>query len=126
MEQIRDKEFSENDFLNLGNDKIKSLKINSIKDNKKFEINSIKMLYSLPLNTFTLINDENNNIYLARIVNYENLNLQLDSKDFEKFYDKENTIIRNEILKSYDLYLNSKYNVQVNQTAINNVKNLFQ
>ena len=84
------------------------------------------MLYSLPLNTFTLINDENNNIYLARIVNYENLNLQLDSKDFEKFYDKENTIIRNEILKSYDLYLNSKYNVQVNQTAINNVKNLFQ
>ena len=126
LEQIRDKEFSENDFLNLGNDKIKSLKINSIKDNKKFEINSIKMLYSLPLNTFTLINDENNNIYLARIVNYENLNLQLDSKDFEKFYDKENTIIRNEILKSYDLYLNSKYNVQVNQTAINNVKNLFQ
>ena len=37
-----------NDFLKLGKDKIQSLTLNSIKDNKKFEINSVKMLYSLP------------------------------------------------------------------------------
>ena len=42
------------------------------------------------------------------------------------FANKENTRIRNDILKSYDLFLNKKYNVNINKIAINNVKNLFQ
>ena len=37
-----------------------------------------------------------------------------------------NEKIRNDILKSYDLFLNIKYNIDINQVAINNVKNLFQ
>ena len=84
------------------------------------------MLYSLPSNSFTLINDENNNIYLAKIKNYDDMTKQISSEDFEKFLNKENTKIRNDILKSYDLFLNKKYNVDINQIAINNVKNLFQ
>ena len=56
-----------NEFLKMGKNKIQNLKLNSIKDNKKFEINAVKILYSLPINSFTLINDEKNNIYLAKI-----------------------------------------------------------
>ena len=126
LEQIRDKRFTEKEFLDLGKDKIQSSKFNSIKDNSKFEINSVKMLYSLPINSFTLINDENNNIFLAKIKNYDDIDLELNEKDYEVFFDKENTKIRNDILKSYDLFLNIKYNVDINQVAINNVKNLFQ
>ena len=100
--------------------------MNSIKDNKKFEINSVEMLYSLPLNSFTLINDEENNIYLAKIKNYNKVKLELNSKDYDQFFTKDNTRIRNNILKSYDLFLNEKYNVNINEVAINNVKNLFQ
>jgi peptidyl-prolyl cis-trans isomerase D len=84
------------------------------------------MLYSLPLKSITLINDENNNIYLAKINNYDDLDEEINPKDYEKFSSKENTEIRNNILKSYDLFLNQKYNVDINQVAINNVKNLFQ
>ena len=126
LEKIQNKEFTEQDFLNLGKDQIQSLKLNSIKDNNKFEINSIQMLYSLPLKSITLINDENNNIYLAKINNYDDLDEEINPKDYEKFSSKENTEIRNNILKSYDLFLNQKYNVDINQVAINNVKNLFQ
>jgi peptidyl-prolyl cis-trans isomerase D len=126
LEKIQNKEFTEQDFLNLGKDQIQSLKLNSIKDNNKFEINSIQMLYSLPLKSITLINDENNNIYLAKINNYDDLDEEINPKDYEKFSSKENTEIRNNILKSYDLFLNQKYNVNINQVAINNVKNLFQ
>ena len=107
-------------------DKIQSLTLNSIKDNNKFEINSIQMLYSLPLNSFTLINDENNDIYLAKIDDYDEIKLDLNSKEYDKFFTKENTKIRNNILESYDLLLNKKYKVNINQLAINNVKNLFQ
>ena len=126
LDKIRDKKFTQNDFLNFGKDSIKSLTLNSIKDNNKFEINSVQMLYSLPLNSFTLINDENNNIYLAKIVNYEDIELKLDTKNYDQFLNKENTRIRNNILQSYDLFLNDKYSVNINQTAINNIKNLFQ
>ena len=126
LEQIRDKKFTEKDFLNFGKDNIQLLTLNSIRDNDKFEINSVQMLYSLPLNSFTLINDENNNIYLAKIKNYDDIGLKSDSKNYDEFIIKENTRIRNNILKSYDLFLNDKYNVNVNQMAINNIKNLFQ
>ena len=126
LEKIKNKRFTEQDFFELGKDQIQSLKFNSIKDNNKFEINSVKMLYSLPLKSITLINDENNNIYLAKINNYDEQNTEMNSEDFEKLLNKENMEIRNNILKSYDLLLNQKYNIDINQIAINNVKNLFQ
>jgi peptidyl-prolyl cis-trans isomerase D len=126
LEKINNEKFTEQDFLELGKDQIQSLKFNSIKDNNKFEINSVKMLYSLPLKSITLINDENNNIYLAKMNNYDELNTEINTEDFEKLLNKENMEIRNNILKSYDLLINQKYNVDINQVAINNVKNLFQ
>jgi peptidyl-prolyl cis-trans isomerase D len=126
LEKIRDKSFTEEDFINLGTNEIQSLKLNSIKDNKKFEINSVQMLYSLPLKSITLINDENDNIYLAKINSYDNAELQISSEDYDQYSSKENTRIKNGILKTYDLFLNQKYNVDINQAAINNVKNLFQ
>jgi len=126
LEKIKNKKFTKQDFLELGKDQIQSLKFNSIKDNNKFEINSVQMLYSLPLDSFILINDDNKNIYLAKINNYDEINIEMNSEDFEKFSNKENMEIRNNILKSYDLLINQKYNVDINQVAINNVKNLFQ
>jgi peptidyl-prolyl cis-trans isomerase D len=126
LEKIRDKSFAEEDFINLGTNEIQSLKLNSIKDNKKFEINSVQMLYSLPLKSITLIDDENDNIYLAKINSYDNAKVQISSEDYDQYSSKENTRIKNGILKTYDLFLNQKYNVDINQAAINNVKNLFQ
>ena len=52
--------------------------------------------------------------------------IRIDSKDFEAFIKKENTNNRNEILKSYDIYLNKKYNVVINQKTVDRVKNFFQ
>jgi peptidyl-prolyl cis-trans isomerase D len=126
FEKIRDKSFTEEDFLNLGTNEIQSLKLNSIKDNNKFEINSVQMLYSLSLKSITLINDENDNIYLAKINSYDNANVQISSEDYDQYSSKENTRIKNGMLKTYDLFLNQKYNVDINQAAINNIKNLFQ
>ena len=65
-------------FLKMGKEKIQTTKLNSIKDNKKFEINAVQVLYSLPINSFTLINDEKNNIYLAKVKKFENENFDTD------------------------------------------------
>jgi peptidyl-prolyl cis-trans isomerase D len=126
LEQIRNKKFSNANFLKLGDKQIKSITLNSIRDNKKFNIESVEMVYSLPINTFTLINDENNNIYLVKIKNYKNVDLNKDTDQFKLYIAKEKSNIRNNILKSYDIFLNNKYKVDINQKAINKVKNLFQ
>ena len=110
----------------MGGDKIKTLILNSIKDNKKFNINAIELMYSLPENSFTLINDENENIYLARIESIQNEIIDTNENKFNEYVIKQNTNNKNTILKSYDLLLNKKYNVVLNQKTIERVKNFFQ
>ena len=83
-------------------------------------------MYSLPVNSFTLINDEKNNIYLAKIKKFENKILDNKSDKLEKYIEKQNSISKNTLLKSYDLFLNDKYNVVLNQKTIERVKNFFQ
>ena len=126
LEKIRGKKFDDNEFSKLGKNQIQSLTLNSIKDNKRFDINSVQMLYTLPINTFTLINDEDEKVYLVKIKNYKDVDLKKDTNEFKSYIAKENTNNRNAILKSYDIFLNSKYKVNVNQKTINNIKNLFQ
>ncbi len=126
LDEIRNKKFTDNKFLELGKNKTQSLTFNSIRDNKRFEINSVQLLYSLPVDSFVLINDEKDKIYLAKIKKHNDIKINKDTKDYKSFISKENTRIRNSILKSYDFLLNDKYNVNVNQIALNNVKNLFQ
>ena len=126
LEKIQNKKFNDNDFLKLGKDKVQTTTLNSIKDNKKFEINAVELLYSLPLNSFTLINDENNQIYLAKIKKTINQSIDLNDDNFKNYTDKQNTNNKQNILKSYDLLLNKKYNVVINEKTIERVKNFFK
>ena len=87
---------------------------------------AIEILYSLPVNSFTLINDEKDNIYLAKIKKFENKESDDKSEQFQKYIEKHNTNNRNTLLKSYDLFLNKKYDVVLNQKTIERVKNFFQ
>ena len=126
FKKISDKNFNDSDFLDLGENLINKITINSIKDNKKFEINAIELLYSLPVNSFTLINDEKNNIYLAKIINYQDKNINFDNKEIKEYINKQNSKNKQSILKSYDLLLNTKYDIVLNQKTIERVKNFFQ
>ena len=126
LEKIKNNNFSENDFLNMGVNLIKKENINSIRDNKKFEINAVKMMYSLPINSFTLINDDKNNIYLAKIKNFINENFDGNDKNYNEYSIKEKSINRNTMLKSYDMFLSDKYDIVINQKNIERVKNFFQ
>ena len=125
-ERIKENKFTESEFKKMGGNDIKTLMLSSIRDNKKFEINSIELLYSLPVGSFTLINDEKDNIYLTKITNIINKTKSLNEDKFKEYADKENTNSRKNILKSYDILLNEKYNVVLNQKTIERVKNFFQ
>ena len=125
FQKIDEKNFNNESFVEMGSNNIKTILLNSIKDNNKFDINAVELLYSLPLNSFTLINDEMSNIYLAKIKSFQNETMVNNDKSNE-YAVKQNLNLKNNMLKSYDLYLNSRYNVKLNQKTIERVKNFFQ
>jgi len=126
LEKINNNKFDESDFMNMGKEKIETTILNSIKDNKKFDINSVEMMYSLPTNTFTLISDENENIYLTKVKKFI-LEKKINLIDInQKFINNQNSNNKNSILETYDLFLNNKYKVDLNQNTIDRVKTYFQ
>ena len=126
LDQLNKKEFNEASFKKLGNEKIEKVQLNSVKDIIKFEINSVKILYSLPINTFTLITDKKDNIFVARVMSYEDINISQNSNEFNKISNEASAENRNGILKSYDYLLNNKYKVIVNEKTLVRVKNYFR
>ena len=126
LNQIKKNEFYQTSFDKLGNNNVKKIKLNSIRDNKKFEINSIKVLFSLPINTFTLIADDKDNIFLAKTINYEDKEISQNSEDFNIISNEASAQNRKGILKSYDYLLSSKYKVIVNEKTLERVKNYFK
>jgi peptidyl-prolyl cis-trans isomerase D len=126
MSQINKKIFNQESFNKFGKDSIQKIKLNSVKDNKKFEINSTKKLYSLPINSFTLITDDQNNVFIAKTMNYKEENITKSFVDFDKISIEEGTQSKNSILKSYDLFLNSRYQVVINEKTLERVKNYFR
>ena len=126
LEKVTQKNFNDDDFKKLGQNNIQTLKLNSIKDNKKFDINSVEVLYSLQENSFTLINDEQNNVYLAKIKKFNNKIINENDDKFNEYANKLNSNTKNSILKSYDLFLNNKYDVILNKKTLERVKNYFK
>ena len=126
LEEIQNKKFDDNRFKEMAGYSKEYLTINSIKDDAKFEINSIKMLYSLPINSYTLVNDKENKIYLVKLVNSKKNAFNEADENYLNFVDNQNTNTRKSIIQSYDQLLNSKYQVQLNQKTIDRVKNYFK
>ena len=126
LEEIQNKTFNDIRFNEMGEDKINDLSLASINDVEKFEKNSINMLYTLPTNSFTLINDKDNNIYLVKIINSKNNSFNENDESYIKFVKDQNTNNRKNILQSYDQLLNNKYQVELNQKTIDRVKNYFK
>ena len=126
LEKINKKTFNQASFNELGKNNIKEVKLDSIKDTKKFEANSIQILYSLPINSFTLIANKENDVFIAKTVQYEENNINKNSTNFEKISSEEGAQSKNNILKSYDLFLNSRYQVVVNEKTLERVKNYFK
>jgi len=126
LNEINEKTFNESSFVKLGKNGIKRIKLNSINDDKKFEINSIEILYSLPINSFTLIADKQNNAFIAKIISYKEENITKNSVNFDKITIEEGSQSKKGILKSYDLFLNKRYKVVVNEKTLERVKNYFK
>ena len=126
IDEIQDKKFDNTKFNELVGYGREYGSINSINDNKLFEINSVKMLFALPINSFALVNSSENKIYLVKITGSNKNLFNKDNEVYKNFVKNEFTNTRKNILTAYDQLLTSKYQVQLNQKTIDRVKNYFK
>ena len=125
IEEIQKKKFDNSKFEELAGSNKEYSSINSIEDDKLIDINSVKMLYALPINSFALVNKEDK-IYLVKITGTNKNSFNKTDEKYLKFVNSQNTNNRKSILQSYDQLLNDKYQVQLNQKTIDRVKNYFK
>ena len=128
FKDIQDKKIDDNQFNRIAKskDNILNIKLNGISDNNKFDKESIKLIYALPEKSFTLITDENNKIYLAKVKKINSNTLGINNEKEKKYLVKSNSIIINDIFTSYNLSLNDKYNVKTFNQTMDRVKNYFK
>ena len=126
LKEIEEGKFNESDFNKLAeNVKIKNALIKSVDDNSLFNIDSLKMLFTIPKGDFLLIVDNSNNIYLTKVENYQYDNF-FSEEDKIKYEIQSNFKIQNEITNSYDLILNDKYKVEIYNNTLERLKNYFR
>ena len=123
LSKIRNNNFSDIEFSKMHKENFETITLNSVKDAEKFDTNSIKLLYSLPEKSFALIY-ESNNIYLAKIKKF--IDVQFDIDNYKNIANEQKTNTKQRLLKSYDELLNDKYKVTLNKKTIQRVKNYFQ
>ena len=79
----------------------------------------------MPENSFVLVNDALNNIYLAYIKKI-NDDVKITKNDLKNYLLKSNSEIRDTLYSSYDIYLSEKYEIKVFQNTIERLKNNFR
>ena len=128
FQKIQDKKFNNDEFVkiskngeNLLNETIKSLDDNSI-----FDKDSVSLIYSLPENTFVLLTNDNNKIFLAKVNKIYTKNLPKNDIENSEYLEISNNKIVEEIYSSYDLALSKKYKVKVFQNTLDRIKNNFK
>ena len=98
----------------------------SVQDDDKFDINSVKLMYALPENSFTLISDKKQNIYMAKVAKSNQKNIIKSSEEYSNYNVKSNKKIKKNMFSSYELLLNKKYKVKINQKTLERVKNYYR
>ena len=73
-----------------------------------------------------MVVDEKNKIYLAKINNIEERNLSKNDETIKNFQIESNKNIKSNLYGTYDILLNDKYKIKINQNTLDRVKNYFR
>ena len=127
-EKIDDKLFNDDEFIKISKDKnnIKAITLKNLNDINFFDSESVELIYTLPNKSFTLVTGETNKVYLTKIKDIYYSKIDKNDNNISEYSSKSNNDIINNIYTSYDLSLNTKYNVKIFNQTIERVKNYFR
>ncbi len=127
-EKIDEKLFNDDEFIKISKDKnnIKAITLKNLNDINFFDSESVELIYTLPNKSFTLVTGETNKVYLTKIKDIYYSKIDKNDNNISEYSSKSNNDIINNIYTSYDLSLNTKYNVKIFNQTIERVKNYFR
>ena len=73
-----------------------------------------------------MIADDNDNIYIAKIIKEDFIEVSKTDKMLDIYKEQSSTNIKKNLYSYYDIFLNSKYNIKINEKTIERVKNYFK
>ena len=115
-----------NQFAQENNLTIEKIKINGIKDTKKFSEDLLIKIYNYNIGEIFVLSD---NIiqknFLVRINKESKPLIYKISDEYKKYYKKANAQYIAKIYKSYDKYINENYKIDINQRVLERLKNSF-
>ena len=128
FQKIQDKKFNNDEFVKISKngENLLNETIRSLDDNSIFDKDSVSLIYSLPENSFVLLTNDNNKIFLAKVNKIYTKNLPKNDIENSEYIEISNNKIVEEIYSSYDLALSKKYKVKVFQNTLDRIKNNFK
>lgn len=114
------------EYAKVNNLKMNSTQITSLEDNKIFNKDIVKEIFKMNNNQLNIITDSSlSKNFIVYIVKTKNIKLDKTSKDYEKYKLEAKLALAKEIYKTYDKSVNAKYKIDVNNKAVERIKNSF-
>ena len=114
------------EYAKVNNLKMNSTQITSLEDNKIFNKDIVKEIFKMNNNQLNIITDSSlSKNFIVYIVKTKNIKLDKTSKEYEKYKLEAKLALAKEIYKTYDKSVNAKYKIDVNNKAVERIKNSF-
>ncbi len=127
--KINKNNFIKSDFDKLSNDenvKIKKIMLKNQNDGKILKKEIVHEIYAYPEKKIVVIHDlnfaENLLVFINKI---ENIAINEDSDDYQKYLKLAKTKITASLYNTYDNYIKKRYKIDINYQAVDTVKNYF-
>ena len=130
INKINENKFKIKDFHELEkkeNILSKKIKIKNHSDSTLLKEEIVHQIYKFPKNRVIIVADiglEEN--YLVYTKNIKNASLSEKSDNYSKYLSSSKNNIKSKIYDSFDSYLNNKYKININQNALDKVKNYIE
>ena len=129
IKKINNNEFGKKDFDEISkknNVKIEKIMLKNINDNDILKKDLVYQIYLYPQNRVVVATDiglaENYLVYIKKV---NNSSIDNKNKEFKKYSDLSRSKLKNDLYKTYETYLRKKYKIDINYSALDNVKNYF-
>ena len=125
--KINNNNFNKLEFDNLlkeENATSKKVSIESLNDDKQLSENLVQQIYTYPEKKVILVADMGlSEVYLVYIDKVENVTISRESEDYKKYLKLSQAKMITDLYAAYDMFLRKKYEVEINYSALDNLKN---
>ena len=105
---------------------IEKIYLKNQNDDKILKKGIIKQVYAYPEKKVIVVNEigltENYLVYINKV---ENVTIDKNSEDYKNYSNLTKIKIANDLYNTYDNYLNSRYEIDINYQALDAVKNYY-